>query len=46
MKNSKDRIKEVTDKVCKMLQDKNDAYGNSALDPINIFSHGNAYSRG
>jgi len=42
MKNSKDRIKEVTDKVCKMLQDKNDAYGNSALDPINIFSHGNA----
>ena len=25
-----------------MLSEKNDAYGNSALDPINIFSKGNA----
>ena len=42
MKDSKQRIKEVTDKVCEMLQEKNDAYGNSALEPINIFSKGNA----
>lgn len=39
---SKDRIKEVTDKVCAMLQEKNDAYGNSALEPINVFSKGSA----
>jgi len=42
MKNNKERIKEVTDKVCEMLQQKNEAYGNSALEPINIFSKGNA----
>lgn len=39
---TKDRIKEVTDKVCAMLQEKNDAYGNSALEPINVFSKGNS----
>ena len=39
---AKDRIKEVTDKVCAMLQEKNDAYGNSALEPINVFSKGSA----
>lgn len=42
MKDSKQKIKEVTDKVCSMLQEKNDAYGNSALEPINIFSKGNS----
>lgn len=42
MKDSKQRIKQVTDRVCKMLQEKNDAYGNSALEPINVFSKGNA----
>jgi hypothetical protein len=40
--NNKERIKDITDKVCAMLQQKNDDYGNSALEPINIFSHGNA----
>jgi len=39
---SKEKIKQVTDKVCAMLQEKNDAYGNSALKPINIFSKGDA----
>ncbi len=39
---SKKKIKYITDKVCAMLQKKNDDYGNSALEPINIFSQGNA----
>jgi len=38
----KDRIKDVSGRVYRMLSEKNDAYGNSALDPINIFSKGNA----
>tara|TARA_B100000780_G_scaffold270180_1_gene229691 strand:+ start:1520 stop:1882 length:363 start_codon:yes stop_codon:yes gene_type:complete len=39
---SKERIEAVTDEVCEMLLEKNDAYGNSALEPINVFSKGNA----
>ena len=39
---SKDKIKEVSRKVYEMLASKNDAYGNSALKPINIFSKGKA----
>lgn len=39
---AKDKIKEVSGKVYRMLAEKNDAYGNSALEPINIFSKGNA----
>tara|TARA_R100000781_G_scaffold114964_2_gene88154 strand:- start:1043 stop:1312 length:270 start_codon:yes stop_codon:yes gene_type:complete len=39
---SKEKIKEVSRKVYEMLSEKNDAYGNSALQPINIFSKGNA----
>jgi hypothetical protein len=39
---SKEKIKEVSRKVYEMLAEKNDAYGNSALQPINIFSKGNA----
>jgi len=38
----KDKIKDVSGRVYRMLSEKNDAYGNSALDPINIFSKGNA----
>jgi hypothetical protein len=34
------RIKEMTDKVCSLLLEKNDAYGDSALSPLNIFSNG------
>ena len=33
-----DKIKDVTAKVYKMLLDKNTAYGNSALTPLNIYS--------
>lgn len=42
MSSSKEQIKNVTGRVYRMLADKNDAYGNSALDPINIFSKGDA----
>ena len=34
---SKDKIKEVSRRVYEMLSEKNNAYGNSALKPINIF---------
>lgn len=40
--NPEDEIKAITDKVCKMLLEKNDAYGNAALEPLNIFSDGAA----
>jgi hypothetical protein len=40
--NSKEQIKETCRKVYELLAEKNDAYGNSALEPINIFSKGNA----
>jgi len=39
---SKDKIKEVSRRVYEMLASKNDAYGNSALEPINIFSKDDA----
>ena len=39
---SKKKIQEVSRKVYEMLVSKNDAYGDSALNPINIFSKGNA----
>ena len=39
---SKEKIKEITDKVCTMLQEKNESYGDSALEPINVFSKGSA----
>ena len=34
------KITDITDKVRDMLIAKNKAYGNSALEPINIFSKG------
>ncbi len=43
--NSKARdyqIKKYTNKVQEMLLSKNKAYGNSALEPLNIFNKGNA----
>lgn len=36
------KIKDVIDRLYAMLQEKNDAYGNSALKPINVFSKGSA----
>ena len=39
---SKDKIKDVSRRVYEMLSEKNNAYGNSALKPINIFSKGDA----
>ena len=36
------RIKEMTDKVCSLLIEKNDAYGDSALSPLNVFSKGSS----
>ena len=38
----KNKIGEVSRRVYEMLSEKNKAYGNSALEPINIFSKGNA----
>ena len=37
-----DNIEEVTDGLRDLLIEKNNAYGNSALSPINVFSKGNA----
>lgn len=42
MSSSKEQIKDVSGRVYRMLAEKNDAYGNSALEPINIFSKGDA----
>jgi len=39
---SKDKIKDVSRRVYEMLSQKNEAYGDSALKPINIFSKGDA----
>jgi|TARA_R100000935_G_scaffold56548_1_gene88347 hypothetical protein len=36
------KIQEVSKRVCDMLIEKNQAYGNSALTPVNIFSKANA----
>ena len=36
-----DQIKEVCDEICKLLQQKNLAYGNSALNPVRVFSKAN-----
>ena len=35
-------IKDVCDSLCALLEEKNKAYGNSALEPMNVFSKGNA----
>lgn len=42
MKNTKDYILEVSTEVTNLLLEKNDAYGDSALYPVGIFSRGNA----
>ena len=39
---SKERIKDTCGKVYKLLAEKNDAYGDSALIPLNIFNKGTA----
>ena len=33
-----ERVKKETDRIAKVLVEKNRAYGNSALDPLRIFS--------
>lgn len=38
-------IAEVCDEVCKMLLQKNAAYGNSVPDPLCVFSKANAMER-
>ena len=42
MKNTRDYILEVSTEVTNLLLEKNDAYGDSALNPVGIFSRGNA----
>lgn len=39
---SEHQIKKVTDQLQELLINKNRAYGNSALEPLNIFSNQNA----
>lgn len=36
--NAKELIKNECDSICELLCKKNDAYGNSAFEPINVFS--------
>ena len=36
------KIKEICDEIAKLLIDKNKKYGNSAIEPKNIFYKGNA----
>lgn len=38
MKPFNERVRQITDDICQMLQAKNASYGNSALDPICCFS--------
>ena len=42
MKTTKDLILEVSEQVTNLLLEKNDAYGDSALNPVGIFSRGDA----
>lgn len=39
---TRDLIIEVSTEVSELLLEKNEAYGDSALNPVNIFSKGNA----
>ncbi len=39
---SKQKIKETCGRIYKLLSEKNEAYGDSALTPLNIFSKGTA----
>lgn len=39
---TRDKITEVTAEVVNLLLEKNDAYGDSALHPVGIFSKGDA----
>lgn len=42
MKTTQDYILEVSTEVTNLLLEKNDAYGDSALNPVGIFSRGDA----
>lgn len=42
MQNQLDKIEKATDSIKKVLSEKNRRYGNSALNPINVFSSLNA----
>lgn len=39
---TQEKIKKVTTDVCDLLIEKNQSYGDSALQPANIFAHGDA----
>lgn len=39
---TKDKIKQIGNEVIDLLIEKNEAYGNSALEPANIFAKGTA----
>lgn len=36
------RVREIADEIVEMLNDKNSAYGNSALNPLRLFSSSSA----
>jgi len=42
LQNQLDKIEKATDSIKKVLSEKNRRYGNSALNPINVFSSLNA----
>ena len=39
MNNYSKEIETITNTICEFLKEKNRRYGNSALEPLNIFSH-------
>jgi len=45
MKPFNERVRQITDDICQMLQAKNASYGNSALDPICCFSKASALEK-
>mgnify|MGYP003124427995 CR=1 FL=1 len=42
--NTKNKIKQKCNELQQLLLDKNEKYGNSALEPMNVFSKSNAVS--
>lgn len=40
--NTKEKIKKVGDEVVNLLIEKNESYGDSALEPANVFANGDA----
>ena len=42
MNNFRDQVEDITEELANLLISKNEAYGNSALDPVRIFSKADA----